>query len=115
MAAAATIRQPLITGFPHRDAIASLEFSCDPFGPSFDEPILLTGLHPTTGLELVDDTTRAIPVSVTVYRRLQLLAFHYGAAASVMLSSSPSMASQSIPLMTLREQLLPYESQHVHA
>lgn len=36
-AAAATVRQPVITSLPDRDAIASLEFSCDPFGPSFDE------------------------------------------------------------------------------
>jgi hypothetical protein len=60
-AASATIGQPDITGFPDRDAIASLEFSCDPFGPSFDEPILLQGLHPTAGLELVADTARGHP------------------------------------------------------
>jgi hypothetical protein len=40
------------------------------------------------------------PVSVIAYRRHPPLAFLYGAAASVMLSLSPSMASQSIPLMT---------------
>jgi hypothetical protein len=61
LAAAATIRQPAITGFRDRDAIAPLEFSCYPFGPSFDEPILLNDLHPTAGLELVADTARGHP------------------------------------------------------
>jgi hypothetical protein len=57
-AAAATIRQPVITDFPDRDAIASLEFSCDPFGPSFDEPVSLSGIHPTAGLDLLPDAAR---------------------------------------------------------
>jgi hypothetical protein len=60
-AASATIGQLAITGFPDRDDIASLEYSCDPFGPSFDDPILLQGLHPTAGLELVADTARSHP------------------------------------------------------
>jgi hypothetical protein len=70
--AAADTRQPDIISFPDREAIAFLEFSCDPFGPSFDEPILLFGPsfdepivlndhHPTAGLELVADTARGHP------------------------------------------------------
>jgi hypothetical protein len=58
LTASATIGQPAITGFPDREATASFEFSCDPFGPSLDEPILLQGLHPTAGLELVAETAR---------------------------------------------------------
>jgi hypothetical protein len=61
MTAADAMLQPVLTGFPDRDAIASLEFSCDPFGPSFDEPVSLSGLHPTAGLDLVDDNARGHP------------------------------------------------------
>jgi hypothetical protein len=58
-AAAATIRQPTITGFPDRDAIASLEFFVDSVRPVFDEPILpLNGLHPTAGLTFIADTAQ---------------------------------------------------------
>jgi hypothetical protein len=99
-AASATIGQPAITSFPNRDAIASLEFSCDPFGPSFDEPILLQGLHPTAGLELVADTARGHPRLRNCLSSTPAARIPYGAAASAMPSFSPSMASQSIPSMT---------------
>jgi hypothetical protein len=61
LTAATAMLKPVITGFPDRDAIASLEFSCEPFGPSFDEPVSLSGLHATAGLDLVDDNARGHP------------------------------------------------------
>ena len=61
LAATAAMLHPFITGFPDRDAITSLEFSCDPFGPSFDEPISLSGPHPTAGLDLIADAARGHP------------------------------------------------------
>jgi hypothetical protein len=52
--AAAALRQLVITRSSDHDL----------FGSSFDEPISLSGLHPTTGLDLIADAAR-------VYRRIR--------------------------------------------
>jgi hypothetical protein len=61
LTAAATLRQLVIIESPDRDAIASLGFSCNLFGSSFDEPISLSGLYPIAGLDHIADADRGHP------------------------------------------------------
>jgi hypothetical protein len=113
LAAAATIRQPAITGFPDRVAIAPLEFSCAPLGPSLTNQSYSLAFTLPLALSSSPTMFGVTPVSVTAYRRQPPLAFLYGASASVTLSVLPSMASQSIPLITFSKRSPPYDSQHV--
>jgi hypothetical protein len=115
-AASATIGQPAITSFPNRDAIASLEFSCDPFGPSFDEPILLQGLHPTAGLELVADTARGHPrlrncLSSTPAARIPLWRSRIRHAFLLAIDGLPVHSIDDVQ-QAFSKRLQPYGSQH---